>query len=33
MIVQMKKVSIVVLNKERRKALEKLKEIGVVHLE
>lgn len=33
MIVQMKKVSIVVLNKERRKALEQLKNIGVVHLE
>ena len=33
MIVPMKKVSIVVLNKERRQALEQLKKIGVVHLE
>lgn len=33
MIVQMKKVSLVVLNKERREALKQLKKIGVVHLE
>lgn len=33
MIVQMKKVSIVVLEKERKQALEQLKEVGVVHLE
>lgn len=33
MIVPMKKVSIVVLNKERKNALEQLKKIGVVHLE
>lgn len=33
MIVQMKKVSIVVLNNERKEALKKLKKVGVVHLE
>lgn len=33
MIVQMKKVSIVVLNKERKEALKQLKKVGVVHLE
>ncbi|MDE5899530.1 MAG: ATPase, partial [Treponemataceae bacterium] len=33
MIVPMKKVSIVVLNRERKQALEKLKDVGVVHLE
>ena len=33
MIVPMKKVSLVVLNKERKEALEKLKKVGVVHLE
>ena len=33
MIVQMKKVSIVVLNNERKEALKKLKKAGVVHLE
>lgn len=33
MIVQMKKVSIVVLEKERKQALKKLKDVGVVHLE
>lgn len=33
MIVPMKKVSIVVLNNERKQALEQLKKIGVVHLE
>ncbi len=33
MIVPMKKVSIVVLNKERKQALEQLKKAGVVHLE
>ena len=32
MIVQMKKVSIVVLNKERKEALKQLKKVGVVHL-
>lgn len=33
MIVPMKKVSLVVLNKERKQALEQLKKLGVVHLE
>ncbi|MCI7035535.1 MAG: ATPase, partial [Spirochaetia bacterium] len=33
MIVQMKKVSIVVLNYERKEALKKLKKAGVVHIE
>lgn len=33
MIVQMKKVSLVVLNKERKEALKQLKKVGVVHLE
>ena len=33
MIVPMKKVSLVVLNKERKQALEQLKKVGVVHLE
>lgn len=33
MIVKMKKVSLVVLNSERKDALEKLKKIGVMHLE
>lgn len=33
MIVPMKKVSIVVLNKERKSALEQLKKAGVVHIE
>lgn len=33
MIVPMKKVSLVVLNKERKTALEQLKKVGVVHLE
>lgn len=33
MIVQMKKVSIVVLNNERKSALKQLKKVGVVHLE
>ena len=33
MIVPMKKASIVVLSKERKKALDSLKKIGVVHLE
>ena len=33
MIVQMKKVSLVVLKKERKDALEQLKKVGVVHLE
>ena len=33
MIVKMKKVSLVVLNKERKTALEQLKKVGVVHLE
>lgn len=33
MIVQMKKVSLVVLNKERKQALTQLKKVGVVHLE
>lgn len=33
MIVPMKKVSLVVLNKERKTALEQLKKVGVLHLE
>ncbi len=33
MIVPMKKVSLVVLNKEKRESLEQLKKLGVVHLE
>ena len=33
MIVQMKKVSLVVLNKERKESLSKLKKAGVMHLE
>lgn len=33
MIVPMKKVSLVVLNRERKQALEQLKKLGVVHLE
>ena len=33
MIVKMKKVSLVVLNKERKEALTQLKKVGVVHLE
>lgn len=33
MIVPMKKVSLVVLSKERKEALEKLKSVGVVHIE
>ena len=33
MIVPMKKVSLVILSKDRRASLEKLKELGVVHLE
>ena len=33
MIVPMKKVSLVVLNKERKEALTQLKKVGVVHLE
>ncbi len=33
MIVPMKKVSLVILSKDRRSSLEKLKELGVVHLE
>lgn len=33
MIVKMKKVSLVVLNKERKEALSQLKKVGVVHLE
>ena len=33
MIVPMKKVSLVVLNKDRKQALEQLKKLGVVHLE
>ena len=33
MIVQMKKVSIVLLNKEKQEALKKLRKLGLVHLE
>jgi len=33
MIVPMKKVSLVVLNKDREASLKKLREIGLIHLE
>ena len=33
MIVAMKKVSVVILEKEKKDALEKLRKLGVMHLE